>query len=257
MTEPIIPWIGGKRRLAATILPLFPPHTCYCEPFAGGAALLLMKEPSKSEILNDLNGELVNLYRVCKHHLVALLETFRWAMTSRRIFEWCKATPPETLTDIHRAARFYYLQRNAFGGRVKGQSFGTSTTAAPRLNLMRLEEDLSALHMRLANVTIENLEWQDCIDRYDRPHTLFYMDPPYWQTEGYGVPFPLEQYHALAAAMRTMKGKAILSINDHPDMREAFAGFARQRLELRYSVGGAKRAKKPAGELVIRSFNGR
>lgn len=95
----IIPWIGGKSRLARHILPLFPSHTCYCEPFTGGAALFFLKEPSKVEVLNDINLDLVNLYRVVQHHLEEFLRQFKWALTSRKIYEWMQDTPPEILTD--------------------------------------------------------------------------------------------------------------------------------------------------------------
>jgi DNA adenine methylase len=145
---PIVPWIGGKRRLAKHILPLFPEHTCYVEPFCGAAALYFLKAPTKVEVLNDVNGELVNLYRVVRHHLEKFVRQFKWALTSRQIFKWLQITPEETLTDIQRAARFFYLQKMAFGGKVEGQTFGASTTSGPKLNLLRLEEDLSAAHLR-------------------------------------------------------------------------------------------------------------
>jgi DNA adenine methylase len=161
---------------------------------------------------------------------------------------------PETLTDIQRAARFFYLQKLAFGGKVDGQTFGTDTTSKPRLNLLRLEEDLSAAHLRLSRVTIEHLPWLACIQRYDRPHTLFYLDPPYYGTEGYGIEFPLENYLQMATALRAIEGKAIVSVNDIPEMREAFKGFRRRRVELAYTVGGAGRSKRKAGELIIMSW---
>jgi len=69
MATPIIPWIGGKRRLADRLIPQFPPHECYVEVFAGGAALYFMRPPAPVEVINDVNGELVNLYRVVKNHL--------------------------------------------------------------------------------------------------------------------------------------------------------------------------------------------
>ena len=161
----IIPWIGGKGRLATHILPLFPQHTCYCEPFAGGAAIFFLKEPSKVEVINDVNLDLVTLYRVVQHHLEEFLRQFRWALTSRKMYEWLQDTPPETLTDIQRAARFYYLQRLSFGGKVRGQSFGTATTSPARLNLLRIEEELSEAHIRLSRVFVEHLSWQDCIEK--------------------------------------------------------------------------------------------
>ncbi|MEO8119539.1 MAG: DNA adenine methylase [Rhodoferax sp.] len=252
--SPLVPWVGGKRRLAKYILPVFPEHSCYVEPFAGAAALFFMKPLVKAEVLNDINGDLIRLYRVVQHHLDEFVRQFRWALTSREMFNWVKGAVPETLTDIQRAARFFYLQKCGFGGKVEGQSFGTATTAKPRLNLLRLEEDLSAAHLRLHQVVIEHLDWKTCIQRYDRPHTLFYCDPPYWGTAGYGVDFDLQQYADLAELMRTMKGKAVVSVNDIPEMRKAFAGLTIRRLPIVYSLARTKTGKE-SGELVIANFD--
>ena len=92
MATPIVPWVGGKRRLAKRILPVFPAHECYVEPFAGGAALFFLKEPSDVEVLNDINGELINLYRVVKHHLEEFVRQFKWALISRQLYGWLKKT---------------------------------------------------------------------------------------------------------------------------------------------------------------------
>lgn len=247
--QPLIPWIGGKRRLAPLILPLFPDHQCYVEPFAGAAALYWLKQPSEVEVLNDINGDLVALYRVVKHHLEEFVRQFKWALSSRQLFEWTKATPPETLTDIQRAARFYWLQRQAFGGRVAGQSWGTATTSPPRVNLLRIEEELSAAHLRLAQTYIEHLPWQEVARRYDRPHSLIYCDPPYWDTEGYGVPFELDQYDQLADMARAAQGTVIISVNDHPEMRRAFAGLPMRDVPIKYTVGGGEGVDRR--ELII------
>jgi DNA adenine methylase len=252
--QPIVPWVGGKRRLVGEILPWFGPHTCYVEPFAGAAALLFNKVPSKVEVLNDVNTDLVNLYRVVRHHLEEFVRQFKWALTSRKLFEWAQATPAETLTDIQRAARFFYLQKLAFGAKVAGQTFGVATTATQALNLLRIEEDLSAAHLRLSRVVIEHMDWAACIERYDRAHTLFYCDPPYWGTEGYGVGFGLEQYDRMAQLLRSIKGKAILSVNDIPEMRLAFKGLTMRRLSIKYTVGGSGRGRAEKGELLIRNW---
>lgn len=254
MANPIVPWIGGKRRLAEMLLNRFPAHSCYVELFAGGAAVYFARSPAEVEVLNDVNGDLVNLYRVVTHHLEEFVRQFKWALTSRQVFKWLQETRPETLTDVQRAARFFYLQQQSFGGKVAGQTFGTATTA-PAINLLRIEESLSAAHLRLASGTyIEQLDWAACIERYDRPHTLFYADPPYWETEGYGVPFPWEHYERMAARMRTIQGKAIVSINDHPAIRECFKGFQMETLTLDYTVGGGGKSVE-RGELVIYSWD--
>lgn len=254
MALPIIPWIGGKRRLADQLIPRFPRHECYVEVFAGGAALYFMRPPAHAEIINDVNGELVNLYRVVKVHPEEFVRQFRWALSSRAMFEWQQKTPPETLTDIQRAARFFYLQQLCFGGKVEGQTFGTSTTSPPGLNLWRIEETLSAAHLRLAATCIEQLDWRDCIDRYDRGHTFFYLDPPYLETEGYGVPFPLGEYGALADRMRVLKGKAILSVNDHPETRRIFDGFHVETVDIEYTLSGGGRSV-PRRELIVFSWD--
>lgn len=252
--SPMVPWVGGKRRLAPQILPLLPEHTCYVEPFAGAAAMFFAKAPVKVEVLNDVNGDLVSLYRVVQHHLDEFVRQFRWALTSRQLYAWLHETRPETLTDIQRAARFFYLQKCGFGGKVQGQTFGTATTAPSRLNLLRIEEDLSAVHLRLHQVFIEHLDWVNCIERYDRPHTLFYLDPPYWGTEGYGVDFGLEQYARMAELLRTIKGKAAVSVNDIPEMRQAFKGLAMKRLAIKYTVGASGVGRRERGELLIMNF---
>jgi DNA adenine methylase len=252
--QPIVPWVGGKRRLVGEILPWFVPHTCYVEPFAGAAALLFNKVPSKVEVLNDVNADLVNLYRVVRHHLEEFVRQFRWALTSRKLFEWAQATPAETLTDIQRAARFFYLQKLAFGAKVEGQTFGVATTASQALNLLRIEEDLSAAHLRLSRVVGEHMDWQACIERYDRPHTLFYCDPPYWGTEGYGVGFALDQYERMAELMRSIKGKAIVSVNDIPEMRQAFKCFTMRRLRIKYTVGASGGGRGERAELLVRNW---
>lgn len=252
--QPIIPWIGGKRRLADRIFPLFPRHSCYVEPFAGGAALFFLRPvPAEVEVLNDVNGDLINLYRVVQNHLEEFVRQFKWALSSRQVFKWLQMTRVETLTDIQRAARFYYLQQSAFGGRVDGQSYGTATTQPPGLNLLRIEEALSAAHLRLSNTYIEHLSWQEVMKKYDREHTLFYMDPPYWETEGYGVPFEFEQYLEMARLLKEIKGKAIISLNDHPAIRECFADFHIETTDIKYTVGGGKGSE--AKEVLIFSWD--
>ena len=108
--------------------------------------------------------------------------------------------------------------------------------------------------MRLSRTYIEHLPWDECIRRYDRPHSLFYLDPPYWGTEGYGVGFGLEQYQVMAELAKSIKGRMFISVNDIPEMRQAFAGLEMERLEISYTVGGAGRSKTVSGELLIRNF---
>lgn len=253
--SPIIPWMGGKRRLADKLIPLFPPHECYVEVFCGGAALYFLRPvPAHTEVINDINGELVNLYRVVQHHMDEFVRQFEWTLSSRTLFKWHQDAQPEILTDIQRAARFYYLQQHAFSGKVAGQNFGTATTG-PAIDLTRIEENLRAARLRLAGTYVENLPWLECMKRYDREHTFFYLDPPYWQMAGYGVDFGMEQYEQMAEFMRTCKGKVMVSINDHPDIRRAFEGFTMMGLDIKYSIGSTHGQPGVSRELVITNWS--
>ncbi|WP_213878615.1 DNA adenine methylase [Pseudomonas sp. dw_358] len=256
MNNPIIPWMGGKRRLADRLIPLFPPHECYVEVFAGDAALYFSRpQPASVEVLNDINGDLVNLYRVVQNHLEEFVRQFKWALSSRQIFEWQKMTQPSTLTDIQRAARFFYLQHHAFGGKVAGQTFGTATTASA-VNLLRIEENLSAAWQRLAGTYVENLPWLECAEKYDRAHTFHYMDPPYWGTEGYGADFDFQNYERMAGFMRRCKGRVMVSINDHPEIRQVFAEFHSEALRITYTTANQRQGKAAeTGELVIMNWH--
>ena len=184
-----------------------------------------------------------------QHHLEEFLRHFKWALNSRQIFEWEQQKRPDTLTDIQRAARFFYLQKLCFGAQTTGRTYGTSTTTPPRINLLRLEEDLSAAHLRLARVHIEHVSWEEAIKRYDRPHTLYYLDPPYWQTAGYGVEFGWEQYERMAELAQTVQGSVVISINDHPDIRRVFSSLYKESIGLNYTVGGG--AGTAAKELLL------
>src|SRR5574340_924784 len=111
-------YIGGKRSLAQRVIALLPEHTAYVEPFAGGAQVFFHKEPSKVEVLNDLDGEIVNFFRVCQQHYEELLRSFRFSLVSRKWFDLFKATDPATLTDVQRAARYLYLLKGSFASLV-------------------------------------------------------------------------------------------------------------------------------------------
>ena len=252
-TKSPLAWVGGKSNLVARILPLAPEHTCYVEAFAGAAWMLFKKPPSKVEVINDANSELTNLYRVIQNHVDEFMRYFRWVLTAREDFERFKQARPETLTDLQRAVRFYYLLKMGYSGKVDQSNFGYGTTCRPRLNILRVEEDLSAAHLRLAGVYVECLDWRDIIKRYDRPHTWFYLDPPYWGTEGYygKALFEREHFTELRDKLASLQGKWLLSINDVPEVRALFKGFTIKPVETGYSMGGAKRGARQKELLIL------
>jgi len=252
MSKPIFPWLGGKRRLAKHIIPLLGEHKTYVEPFAGGAAIFFLKEPSKVEVINDINGDVINLYRCVRFHLDELVRHFRWALVSREEFLTLNSVDPDTLTDIQRAARFYYLQRCSFGAKVESRTFGYAPSSKPKFNLTRIEEDLSDAHLRLQRTFVENITWSNCIERYDREQTVFYLDPPYWGTEGYGVEFGFDNYELMASLAKSIKGRMIISVNDIPEMRKVFKGLKMKSVDLTHTVGGRGGTKRK--ELIISNW---
>lgn len=250
---PPAPWLGGKRMLAKHIIARIDriDHRSYIEPFIGmGGVFLRRVHVPKAEVINDRNGEIVNLFRVLQCHPEAVIKEIQPMFPARREFERQRALDPAHLTDVQRAARFLYLQRLAFGGQVGGV-FGVSPDRPARFNGRDLAADLMALSHRFAGVQIENLDWADVLARYDAPGALFYLDPPYWGGEedyGKGL-FDRAQFAKMAEILAGLKGAFVLSINDRPEIRALFAGFEIEAVSLKYSI--SQRGATDAAELII------
>lgn len=256
--EPVAPWMGGKRNLAKRLVKLISSieHDTYAEAFVGmGGVFLRRSYVPKCEVINDFSGDVANLFRILQRHYPQFLDCLKFQITSRREFERLKLTDPATLTDLERAARFLYLQRTAFGGKVTGQNFGACAERGARFNLTTLAPMLEEVHERLAGVVIENLSFADFIPRYDRPETLFYCDPPYFGCENdYGKEmFSRADFKRLAELMGGIDGKMIVSINDTPEIREDFDGFTLKQVRVTYTVSEAP--PKDVGELIIANFD--
>ncbi len=253
---PVAPWVGGKRVLSKKIIAKIEgvDHKTYAEPFVGMGGVFLRRSWKPTlEVANDLSGDVTNLFRILQRHYPQLMDVMRFGIGSRREFERLRKVDPDTLTDLERAARFLYLQRQTFGGKPDG-TFGVSSDRAPRFSLARLEPLLEAAHERLGNVVLENLDWADLIRRYDGRSTLFYLDPPYWGGEsdyGKGM-FGRDQFATMADLLGSIKGKFILSINDRPEIRELFVAFNFEEVSLKYSV--SKTGSKDANELFITNY---
>ncbi len=246
------PYVGGKNRLAKKIISLLPEHTTYVEPFAGGAQVFFHKQPSRVEVLNDLNEEIVNFFRVCQSHHEELTRYLRFTVASRRLHGLLTDTPTHILTDIQRAARFFYLQKNSFGGLVVRRNFHYSVTARPNFKPERIPELLAKTHHRLEAVQVECLPYQDVIQKYDRPTTFFYLDPPYWDRELYKFNLKEQDFVDLEKLLRHVKGKFMLSLNDVPEVRKLFSKFSISDVTLAYSA--QKRVGKRYSEVIIQNY---
>jgi len=245
-------YIGGKRSLAKRLIDIFPKHTTYVEAFAGGAQVFFHKEPSKVEVLNDIDGEIVNFFRVCQLHHEELIRFFRFSLVSRTLFQLFKATNPETLTDIQRAARYLYLLKNSFASLVRHPNYHWHVVQPPGFNLERLPTVIEYAHKRLERVQIECLPYEDVIARYDRPTTLFYLDPPYYGRQLYRYNFSPADFVRLEQRLRGIRGKFVLSLNDIPEVRRLFSSFYIRKIQLAYTA--QKHSGRRYDEVLITNF---
>ncbi len=252
--SPPASYIGGKKQLAQRLASIIEqiPHTLYAEPFVGMGGVFFRRQLApKSEVINDISGDVVTLFRILQRHYPQFMETMKFQISSRKEFERLIACDPDTLTDLERAGRFLYLQKLAFGGKVKGRTFGVDTTGPARFNINRLAPILEEVYERLSGVVIERLPWDTFIDRYDAPATLFYLDPPYFGCEtDYGKDvFSRADFVRIATRLQTIKGRFVLSLNDRPEVREIFQAFHIYDVPLTYTIAGGE--GKPVSEVIV------
>jgi DNA adenine methylase len=244
-------YIGGKRRIAKQLVSLIPDHTTYVEPFAGGAQVFFHKPRAKVEVLNDLDEEIINFLRICQRHPHELSRLLRWQPASRRLFDHHLQQPPHLLTDIERAARFFYLQKNTWGGKRTRQNFHFAVTKPPSYTPSSLDKRLSDVAERLDYVQLEALPYHAVLSQYDRPTTFFYCDPPYVGVDLYQHNFSDEQFEELASRLKSLKGRFLLSINDCPKARAWFGGFHRLAIAFTYT---SLRTPGPFRELLFANY---
>ena len=255
-TAPVAPWLGGKRNLAKRICAILDAMPCqtYAEPFVGMGGIFLRRSARpRAEVINDRGRDVSNLFRILQRHYPQFLEVLRFQLTTRAEFNRLVDTNPDTLTDLERAARYLYLQRTAFGGKVSGRNFGVSRDRPGRFNLSTLEPMLEDLHSRLAGVVIECLDFGEFVARYDGPATVFYLDPPYWGCENdYGkAMFERSDFERLADQLALLQGRFLLSLNDVPELHRIMARFTIETVQTTYTIGQQNDARHTRSELLI------
>ncbi|MBS4039953.1 MAG: DNA adenine methylase [Flavobacteriales bacterium] len=251
MLRPPIPRMGGKSQLRKKIINMLPVHSCYTEPFFGAGWVYFGKEASKAEVINDIDGELINLFRVIKYHEEELKRQLQYEVSSRQQFNVYKSIDIKYMTDIQRAARYMYIISQSFAAR--GNTYGYGTTKSPAPQIFNTD-NIAVIRDRLRNTYIENLDFSEIIKRYDRLHTLHFCDPPYFKTEGYGVEFGKKEHLNLRDILTNIEGKFILTINDHEEVREWYTGYYITETEVRYSVSKESKARCMYKELIISNF---
>ncbi|GLB24199.1 DNA methyltransferase [Lacrimispora xylanolytica] len=218
-----ISWIGGKKLLRKKVLEQFPDpesYNRYIEVFGGAGWVLFSRDKhAPMEVFNDVNGELINLYRVVKYHPEALQKELEWLLMSREQFFDELNRNTRGLTDIQRAARFFCIIKESFGADCR--SFGVRSR-----DMKKTVDYLKEVSDRLNRVVVENHDFEQLIKTYDRPEALFYLDPPYYEAEKYYPDrFNPEDHKRLRDCLGNIKGKFVLSYNDCQQIRELYEGF--------------------------------
>lgn len=245
--------IGGKKLLRKEILKRFPKEKPqkYVEVFGGaGWVLFASASHAKVEVFNDIEGNLVNLFRCVKYHCEELERQTELLLHSREIFEDIKAQLKcRGFTDIQRAAQYYMLIKESYGSSLT--SFGGTAR-----NMKAAREYLSEASLRLQRVKIECKDFENLIKIYDSVNTLFYLDPPYHGTEEYYCSeFTNADHLRLFECLKNIKGKFILSYNDDDFIRQLYNNYdiesidRQNNLAMRYP----DKAKK-YNELIIRNY---
>jgi DNA adenine methylase len=212
--RPPLKYYGGKQRMSKEIIKLIPEHTTYVEPFFGGGAVFFSKKPSKVECINDINGEIINFYRVIKHDFDKLKYLIEESLWSRQLFNEAKIIfkNPENIDSVKRAWAVWLLANESFGARMK--EFGSdikSNISIKGLN-NKIETFTKEYEKRLSMTQIDNEDAIKNIKRFDTENTFFYIDPPYYNSDcrpykGYTI----DDFKILLETLLNIKGKFLLS----------------------------------------------
>lgn len=250
-----IPWIGGKKLLRNAICDRFPNEKInkYVEVFGGAAWVLFNKENhAKTEVYNDINDNLVNLFRCVKYHPKALKEEMQFVLNSRTTFKtFEKIYKFDGLTDIQKATMYLYIIKASYGANTK--HFGAKNRDLSDLNyLERIKE-------RLSKVIIENKSFDSVIKQYDSINTLFYCDPPYYETEKYynmgNFVFNEQEHLKLKDILSKIKGKFILSYNNDGFIKNLYKEFNIEEIERHNNLTSRYKDKsKNYRELIIKNY---
>lgn len=255
--KPATSWYGGKTRLAPTIAALLPPHRSYIEPFCGSAAVLFAKQPSPIEVINDLDGAVVNFFRVLRAQPDELQRQLALSPYSRAEWHACRDIDDASVTDLERARRFFVRVTQSFAakpGPGTGWSCSTSRVTPPSVTTASAVERLQAVAARLRRVAIEQCDAVELIGRLARSDSVLYVDPPYvfdtrkdiskrGSAGDYRHELPDDGHVRLAATLHACPGHVLLSGYPSPLYDELYRGWHHIDFAAFASAGARKGAQ--------------
>jgi DNA adenine methylase len=247
-----IKWRGGKRNLRKEIISMIPEHYCYIEPFAGALWVYFGKEKSETEIINDIDKNLITFYSVLKNNYNDFIKKFDTYLVSRDEFEYLKNLDDSELDDVMLAYKFFYVNKNSFGGDMT--SFNSYYRDSPYLNDKALKL-LKKAHQRLKDTWIENQDYKKIIEKFDRSDSFFYLDPPYYETNNGSYKSGKDiNFNELRDILSNVKGKWLLSINDNEYIKQLFDGFYFKEIDVQYNMSKDSSGRGKFGELLISNY---
>jgi len=257
---PVLRYPGGKYRLAKLLCRYIPPHEVYVEPLCGGASLFFAKRPSKTEVLADIDCNLINFWKTVQR--VDSLEDivkYGWE-PSRERFEELKRCVKENVCELEdptfKAYAFLYVNKFSYAGMLGRIGYNPAQARGCKVELCHIKNVYRRFHEvknRISKAILECADFRDTIRKWDGPNTFFYLDPPYWTERGSeyftGYVTPRE----VLDVVRNVQGKWLLTYNDHPLVRKVFEGFIVEEAESRLEMGKVVRPRRMT-HLIIRNY---
>jgi len=232
--------IGSKRTLVKKILPLFPPHDTYVEPFFGGGAIFWEKCPSKKEVINDLDTELIKGYKLLK-----TIKSRNFPTTLNTVSKIQAFVNKKPKTDVDKLVYAILTRCNTFGSKEGLKMYSPSN---PYAKLKKID----AYQERLKHTTILNQSYETVLKKYDSPKSFFYLDPPYENSDDLYAEYSID-YEKMRELLDTLKGKWLVSINDSPEIRRVFKGHYYKKLTVK-PASNSGLGSKSRKELLIANY---
>ena len=236
---PLIQRQGGKYRMYKKVIDAFPANyesMIYVEPFVGGGSVFFNKEPSKKEIINDFDGELIRLYQAVKKSPKELGDRINGVYTEEDFYELKQLKPT---SDMGKVVKYYLLIFLSLYGNQRIFNYKRGTVA----------KDFETYSDRLSSVSINNKDYKTIIHDYDSPNTFFYLDPPYENTGKTIDQYSDINFDELFDILSSIKGKFLLSVNNSKRIRDLFKNFHIRKATTVYSI-----KKQKVTELLISNY---
>jgi len=259
-----INWVGGKSQSAKKIASMMPQHRCYVEVFGGGLWVFFAKERSKVEVINDINSELINFYRVIQRDCDSFVKRGKYELFSRELYheylrDYMSGYHFE-LDNVERAFRFFVLIKQSYSAKFGG-GWRYGSTMNEAVSFFNEIKEMDKISERLQMCQIDNRDFESVIKGYDNKHTLFFLDPPYvrapvddYYFKSVDKQFTLYDHQRLYVTLKDIKGKFILTYDDDKWVRDRYSEYYIYKNKI-YYCSADKNNRRHVVELIITNYD--